>query len=128
MKTTLPETISCMSPQFVVSDLDKSLQFYTEQLSFDINFRYEDFYAGIGCDGHSIHLKAGSPSREERERRRKDEDLDLYFGVTDIDSYYEHILSRDIEVIQPMRKMPYGKEFYIVDPDGYILGFKDVTE
>lgn len=117
-----------MSPQFVVSDLDKSLQFYTEQLSFDINFRYEDFYAGIGCDGHSIHLKAGSPSREERERRRKDEDLDLYFGVTDIDSYYEHILSRDIEVIQPMRKMPYGKEFYIVDPDGYILGFKDVTE
>ncbi len=117
-----------MSPQFVVSDLDKSLQFYTEELSFDINFRNEDFYAGIGCDGHSIHLKTGSPAKEERERRRKDEDLDIYFGVTDIDSYYEHILSRDIEVIQPMRKMPYGKEFYIVDPDGYILGFKDVTE
>ena len=117
-----------MSSQFVVSDLDKSLQFYTEELRFEVNFRYEDFYTGIGCDGHSIHLKSGNPSKKERGERRKDEDLDLYFGVTDIDSYYEHILSKDIEVIQPMRKMPYGKEFYIIDSDGYILGFKDVTE
>lgn len=117
-----------MSPQFVVSDLNKSLQFYTKELAFDINFRHEDFYAGIGCNGHSIHLKIGRPAKGERERRRKDEDLDIYFGVTDIESYYENILTRDIEVIQPLREMPYGKEFYIIDPDGYILGFKDVTE
>lgn len=73
-------------------------------------------------------LETGSPAKEERERRRKDEDLDIYFGVTDIESYYENILSRDIEVIQHLREMPYGKEFYIIDPDGYILGFMDVTE
>jgi hypothetical protein len=28
-----------------------------------------------------------------------------------------------IEIIQPLRAMPYGKEFYIADPDGYIIGF-----
>lgn len=28
-----------------------------------------------------------------------------------------------IEIIQPLRTIPYGKEFYITDPDGYIIGF-----
>jgi hypothetical protein len=23
----------------------------------------------------------------------------------------------------PLRQMPYGKEFYVRDPDGYVLGF-----
>ena len=60
-----------MSPQFVVSDLDKSLQFYTEELAFDINFRYEDFYAGIGCNGHSIHLKQAVPPRKKEKEGGK---------------------------------------------------------
>lgn len=60
-----------MSPQFVVSDLDKSLQFYTEKLRFEVNFRYEDFYAGIGCYGHSIHLKSGNPSKKEGKKGEK---------------------------------------------------------
>ena len=41
--------------------------------------------------------------------------------------FYETVLSKDMEVIQPLREMPYGREFYIRDPDAYILGFMDVT-
>lgn len=116
-----------MSPQLVVGDLEKSIRFYTEQLGFTVNFRHEDFYAGLGCVEHSIHLKAGSPSQEEIARRKENGDVALTFGVTDLDGIYETILSKDIEVTQPLRKMPYGRDFYISDPDGHILAFLDVT-
>jgi len=32
-------------------------------------------------------------------------------------------LSRSVEIIQPLGNRLYGKEFYIADPDGYILAF-----
>lgn len=116
-----------MSAQLVVSDLERSIRFYTGQLGFTENFRHENFYAGIGLGGFSIHLKAGEPSQEERARRRRNEDVDLVFGVTGLDGLYQDVLSREVPVIQPLREMPYGREFYLSDPDGYILAFFDVT-
>lgn len=127
MKTMLSEALHCMSPLLVVSDLGKSLKFYTGQLGFEINFRHEDFYAGIGLGTHSIHLKAGTPSSSERQRRRKNEDVDLIFGVKGLDDLYEQVCSQAMEIVQPLRVMPYGREFYVGDPDGYILAFFDVA-
>jgi hypothetical protein len=51
--------IRSMSPQLVVADLERSIYFYTAELGFVVDFRYEDFYAGIIRDGYTIHLKAG---------------------------------------------------------------------
>jgi catechol 2,3-dioxygenase-like lactoylglutathione lyase family enzyme len=121
MKKTLSETLSCMSPQLIVSDMERSLDFYTQKLGFSINFRYEDFYAGIGCSGHSIHLKCGEVSSEERTRKRKNEDIDIVFGITDLEAFYEELQSKEVQITQPLREMPYGKEFYFSDPDGYIF-------
>jgi hypothetical protein len=28
----------------------------------------------------------------------------------------------------PLRSMPYGREFYVRDPDGYILGFVEPAD
>ena len=112
-----------MSPQLLVTDLDRSIEFYTKKLGFDIDFRYEDFYSGVIKDGHSIHLKSGKPSLEERQNRRDNEDLDIIFSVQDIEDLYEEYSARSVEFAQPLRDMAYGKEFYIADPDGYIIGF-----
>ncbi len=122
MATNYPK-IKSMSPQLVVADLDRSLDFYTHVLGFEIDFIYEDFYASIIRDSYSIHLKLGSTAIEERTNRRKNEHLDLVFSVEDIDSLFASIKNRSITVIQPLREMPYGNEFYIADPDSYILGF-----
>ena len=62
-----------MSPQLIVSDLNRSIEFYIQQLGWAIDFRYEDFYAGIIKDGCSIHLKLGKPSPADQ----KNEDLDI---------------------------------------------------
>ena len=115
--------IKKMSPQFLVTDIEHSIDFYIKKLGFDLEFRYEDFYAGIIKDGFSIHLKSGKPPIEERKTKREKEDLDIVFSVEAVEDLYEEFMSKSIEIIQPLCDRPYGKEFYIADPDGYILAF-----
>jgi len=112
-----------MSPQLIVTDIKRSIKFYTQKLGFSLEFNYEDFYAGVSKDGYAIHLKSGKPSVEERKNRRVNEHLDLVFSVDNIEYLYNEMLVTATEIIQPLRTMPYGKEFYITDPDGYIIGF-----
>jgi catechol 2,3-dioxygenase-like lactoylglutathione lyase family enzyme len=123
MSKLIASRIKRMSPQLVVKDVERSVEFYTGKLGFELDFRYEDFYAGIIKNGYSIHLKSGNPSIEERKRRRINEDLDIVFSVEGIEDLYEEMLTKAAEIIQPLRQMPYAKEFYVADPDGYIIGF-----
>jgi len=122
MNTTYPK-IKSMSPLFVVADLEASVGFYISELGFKIYFVYEDFYAAIIRDGFTLHLKSGTPNNEERLNRRENEDLDIVFTVENIEELFEAVKSRSAIIVQPLREMPYGREFYIADPDGYILGF-----
>mgnify|MGYP002073936741 CR=1 FL=1 len=112
--------IEKMRPQLQVTDIERSIAFYTKELGFAVEFRYEDFYAGIIKDGCSIHLKATWHPVEER---KNNQDLDLLFSVGEIESVYEEIGKKSVEITQTLRSMPYGKEFYIADPDGHIIAF-----
>jgi|SRR4051812_49287358 catechol 2,3-dioxygenase-like lactoylglutathione lyase family enzyme len=123
MDTSIFAKIKSMSPQLLVTDINRSIEFYTKKLGFEVNFRYGDFYSGIIKDGYSIHLKVGKPSIGERENRKNNEDLDIIFSVDSIEDLYEELLNKSMEFVQPLREMPYGKEFYIADPDGYIIAF-----
>ena len=115
--------IKGMSPQFLVTDLEHSIDFYIKKLGFTVAFRYEDFYAAIVKDGYSIHLKSGKPSGEERKRKRENKDLDVVFSVERIEELYQEFYNKAVEITQPLSDQPYGREFYIADPDGYILAF-----
>ena len=123
MNARIRSKIKGMSPQFLVTDIEHSIEFYIKKLGFEVEFRYEDFYAGIIKDGCSIHLKSGRPSTEERKSKRENEDLDIVFSVEGVKELCEEFINNSVEIIQPLCDRPYGKEFYIADPDGYILAF-----
>ena len=112
-----------MSPQLLVADIEDSIEFYTKKLGFTLDFRFKDFYVGISKDGCSIHLKSGKPSSEERKNKRNHQDLDIVFSVEGIAHLYEDCVNNSVQISQPLRDRPYGKEFYILDPDGYIIAF-----
>jgi predicted enzyme related to lactoylglutathione lyase len=114
-----------MSPQLLVKDIDRSIDFYTRKLGFAIDFRYEDFYAGISKDGNSIHLKSGSSSIDKRKNNGTDADLDILFSVDGIEDLFRELLKESVEIVQPLRDMPYGKEFYIADPDNNLIAFTE---
>jgi catechol 2,3-dioxygenase-like lactoylglutathione lyase family enzyme len=123
-ESPIPSTVPIfkqMSPQLLVTHIEHSIEFYTNKLGFSLDFRYEDFYAGIVKDGHSIHLKCGAHPKSGA--AAGNDDLDIMFSVGDIDHFYEYVLSQSIEIVQPLRDMPYGREFYIADPDGNRIAF-----
>jgi predicted enzyme related to lactoylglutathione lyase len=113
--------IKKLSFQLLVGDLQRSIDFYTKKLGFDLDFVYEDFYAGIGKNGFSIHLKCAAPAPEERENKRSHNHLDIIISTEDIDALYETMLNQSIDIVEPLCDQPYGREFYIADPDGYII-------
>ncbi len=123
MNASAQSKIKKMSPQLLVTDIEHSIEFYTKKLGFDVEFRYEDFYAGVIKDSHSIHLKSGKTSIEERKSKREKDDLDIVFSVEDIEALYEEFVNKSVDIVQPLCERPYGKEFYIADPDGNILAF-----
>jgi len=112
-----------MSPQLLVANIARSIEFYTKKLEFEIDFCYKDFDAGVSKKGGSIRLKTGEYLAEERQNRRSNEDLDIVFSVENIENDYSKISDKSVEIIVPLREMDYSKEFYITDPDGYILPF-----
>ncbi|HLX90179.1 MAG TPA: VOC family protein [Puia sp.] len=112
-----------MSPQFRVADLERSIEFYTQRLGFKVEFRYEDFYAEVMRDGCSIHLKLTDPGNDEMEIKAKNEDLDVVFSVDNIEKLFRELSVNGVEIIQSLRQMPYGREFYIADPDRHIFAF-----
>src|SRR5688572_18025742 len=115
--------IKQITPLLLVSDLEQAISFYLQQLGFALAFRYEDFYAGIEKDGHSIHLKTDYSVAKEGHKKGNNEELDLLFSVDDATTLFEEISKKDIEIVQPLREMPYGSEFYIADPDGHLIAF-----
>ncbi len=112
-----------MSPQFLVTDIESSIKYYTDKLGFSLDFFYDGFYAGLQKDGHSIHLKSGKPSIEERQTKRNNYDLDIVFSVENVNDLFEELSHQSLDFVQPLCERPYGKEFYIADPDGYVLAF-----
>ncbi len=118
MASTSP-VLKKMSPQLRVADLAAAIEFYTQKLGFTLDFRYEDFYAGIMRDGHSIHLKWVDCPENEKDS----DDLDIFFAVDNIEALYEVVQNKSVHILQPLREAPYGREFYIADPDGHHIGF-----
>lgn len=114
-------SINQITPLLLVSDLELAITFYVRQLGFKVTFRYEDFYAGIEKDGHSIHLKTDYRESKETPERDGNDDIDLIFAVDNLSGVFAEISKMAVDIIQPLREMPYGCEFYISDPDGHVI-------
>ncbi len=121
---TIPSrALTYVAPVFRVADLDRSLAFYCEKLGFAVEFNFEDLYASVVRDGCHIHLKADEPLPRDDEALAADEHLDACLMVTDAAALADSLAAAGVAFAVPPRTMLYGREFYIRDPDGYILGF-----
>ncbi len=112
-----------VAPVLRVVDLDRSLAYYRDQLGFEVEFTYEGFYAGILCDGCRLHLKCSAPPERDQKAFEAAGHLDACFAVQNAETLASRFARAGALFSVPLRSMPYGKEFYVRDPDGYILGF-----
>jgi catechol 2,3-dioxygenase-like lactoylglutathione lyase family enzyme len=112
-----------IAPVFRVKDLEASLAFYRDKLGFTAEFVYEGFYASVVRDTCHIHLKCGAPLARDQAAFEREEQLDACIVVANAQHLFLAYTDSGAPFSVPLRELPYGREFYVRDPDGYILGF-----
>ena len=69
-------------------------------------------------------LKEAPKNPAERQSRRDNEHLDAAAGVDGIEAFYDQCVANGATILKPLAPTAWGtKDFYIEDPDGYIVSF-----
>jgi uncharacterized glyoxalase superfamily protein PhnB len=117
-----------ISPQFLVDDVAVAIAYYRDRLGFELEFCYDSFYAAVSRDGFAIHLKCAPKTLADRAHRREHEHLDAYIGISDARALHEELRARGARITRPLEAQPWACiDFYVEDPDGYILCFSQPT-
>ena len=119
-------SIIAAAPQFLVDRLDVSVEFYEQRLGFSCDFVYEGFYASVSRDRAVIHLKCAPKLEAERAHRSSSEHLDAFLVVSGVAELHAELVGRGAPMRKPLEQTPWGtRDFYIEDPDGYVLCFSE---
>lgn len=114
-------TLNSITPIFEVSNLDRSLEFYTKVLGFEIGWKAgEPPNIASACrDGVEIMLKV-----EERPRASH-----AYVNLTGVDAYFAQVTAAGAQVVYPLENRFYGmRDGRIADPDGNHIGLGESIE
>jgi catechol 2,3-dioxygenase-like lactoylglutathione lyase family enzyme len=109
-----------------VSDMQKSVDFYTCILGFTVAWR------AANDGGENCMLQAGAAelllSTGSHLGDRPPFTGTLYFHMAGVQAFFERVKNQ-AEVVCPLEAMDYGqKEFGIRDGDGYTLAFAEALE
>jgi len=117
-------TIASVIAQLRTTDLEESIRFYTEKIGLALEFRYQDFYAGIRAGSQVFHLKLVDSKDPSIEFVDDGEHFHLYFGTDDIAALAEMLTQRGIRLVQDVHATPWGaRELVIKDDQGHTLYF-----
>ncbi len=121
--SAIKSRVTSFAPQFLVDDLGRSIAYY-RKIGFTFGETWEGFYAIGHLDGLELHLKEAPRNQAERQYRRDNEHLDAAAGVDGIEAFYERCIANDVAILKPLTPTSWGtKDFYVEDPDGYIICF-----
>ena len=114
-------------PVLKVSDMQKSVDFYTGVLGFTVAWRAANDGGGENCmllaGAANLLLSTGSHLGD-----RPQFTVTLYFHMSGVQEFFERVRHK-AEVVWPLEVMDYcQKEFGIRDGDGYTLAFAEALE
>lgn len=99
-----------------VPDLARSLAFYRDQLGLDVGYTSESM-AEFPTAGLVLDEVAGF--------KRLAFAVTVGIGVDDVDSVFADLEARGVAVAEPPADQPWGvRNFYVTDPDGYVVEFE----
>ncbi|HZJ42233.1 MAG TPA: VOC family protein [Pyrinomonadaceae bacterium] len=120
---TMKPRVTSFAPQFIVDNLERSITYY-RKLGFTFGDPWGGFYVIGNLDGLELHLKQAPKNQSERRYRRDNEHLDASAGVDGIEAFYEQCIANGVAILKPLTDTEWDtKDFYIEDPDGYIVCF-----
>jgi len=118
-------------PLLNVEDVPSSIEFYHDLFGFEVVNKAEYNgalrWARIECGQISLMLNQpdGVDSTQRRQRNNYS-DAVFYFDVDDARQSHAQCKADSFDVSEISHE-EYGWEFFIRDPDGYVLGFTDTA-
>ena len=114
-------------PVLKVSDMQKSVDFYTGVLSFSVAWRAANDGGGdngmLQAGAAALLLSTGTQLGDKPQFTGT-----LYFHMSGVQEFFERVKGR-AEVVWPLEAMDYGqREFGVRDGDGYTLAFAEPLE
>ena len=138
--------VDTLTPNLAVADIRQTVQFYCENLGFELVMAVPEtqdgidqqlsedktyVYAMLNKDNASLMFQRIDTLKEDVTLFDKTEigaSVSLYMQGKGIDAFFEELKNKNIQITE-MRLTWYGiKEFYIKDNNGYILGFAEEME
>lgn len=115
-------TISGVIPQLRTTDLASSIRFYTTKLGLSLEFRYQDFYAGIRAGNQVFHLKLVDEKDPSIRFVDEGEHFHLYLETRDVAAAAAALKANGISLVKDVHETPWGtKEVVIKDDQGHTL-------
>jgi catechol 2,3-dioxygenase-like lactoylglutathione lyase family enzyme len=114
--------ITRITPQLRTLDLDSSIRFYTEIVGLALQFRYSDFYAGIGAGDQLFHLKLVDAPDPSIPYVQHDDHLHLYLGTDDVDAVAERLKAKGVALQQEPKNTAWQtRELVFLDDQGHTI-------
>ena len=116
-----------VAPQFVVTDVVRTAEYYRDVLGFEILGFFADppVYAMVRRDGVEIHFgKADSNEIKVNDSVREGLGTDAYIFVNDVNALHEELTGRGANVVEgPVRRIYDCVEITVKDCNGFQLVF-----
>lgn len=104
------------SAVFHVTDIEKAIEFYTENFGFEVDFRH-GAYVGLSVGDVCLHLSSFYPYKNNTGHGN------LYIFFEEVDDLYNRLVKAGVEFYFPIGDRDYGmRDFSVKDPDGNQIG------
>ncbi len=123
--------IESLTPNVVVRDVQKSLDFYISVLGFKLDLHVPEqppyIFASVTAGSAVIFLNDQKTVGElPLQPGKAGMTLSLYMKVQAIDDWFSKVEASGAKIVMPMTTQFYGmKEFAFEDPDGWVLMFAE---
>jgi predicted enzyme related to lactoylglutathione lyase len=119
-------TLTGISPVLLVSDLERSVAYYRDQLGFECEVYGEppDFATATRDQATILLALCAEPARIVPNWQIVHNIWNAYIRVDDVDSVYREVQERGAGIDYTIYNAPHGfREFGVQDPDGHDLAF-----
>ena len=118
-------------PQFFTTDLEKTFNWYNQNIGFNTEFIYGEppFYGGVERGGQRIYFRNVDEMPAPLPDKYKEDYLDCMVRVDDVEALYKEFQDKNVPMQQEIANMEWGARTFIVkDCDGRLLCFAGMPE
>jgi catechol 2,3-dioxygenase-like lactoylglutathione lyase family enzyme len=121
-----PPQILGVHPQIFVTDMERAVQFYRDQLGFSVEYLYgeQPYYGLIVRDAASMNLRHVDELPINSGLRDREQLLSATIVVRNARALFVSFKETSVPFHQMYREQPWGAhDFIVTDPDGNLIHF-----